>query len=248
MHTATTSPAPANSLRAEWARFADFLRRPTLPRKARPARFSSLLPVARLLALDILVMGLLLAAAGLAMSAGIALPETALAGVELGPAIVFAVVVVAPVAEEVLFRGWLSGRPGHVLAILALLAGGLVLSTDLTRSDAALNLGAIAVAVASLLGALLALVLLRRRDAMGWFRRAFPVLFWLSCAIFASVHLLNFAEEEVLLVVPLVLPQFAVATMLGYLRVRYGLWTSMLLHMLHNGAFVGIVLLASEAA
>jgi len=36
--------------------------------------------------------------------------------------------------------------------------------------------------------------------------------------------------------------------MLGYLRVRYGLWSSILLHMLHNGAFISLVLLAGSAA
>lgn len=248
MNTATTSPGPANSLAAEWSRFGSFLKHPHLPGRSARARLSGAIPALRLLVLDILVMAALLAVGGLAMSVGVDLPETALSGVDLGAAIVFAVVVVAPIAEELLFRGWLSGRPGHVLAILLILGGGLVLSSDLTRSDAAINLKAIGVAVASLLGAALALILLRRREPLGWFRRVFPVLFWLSCALFAAVHILNFAEENMLLVLPLVLPQFAVGTMLGYLRVTYGLWTSILLHMLHNGAFVALVLLASRTA
>ncbi len=248
MNTATTSLGPANSLGAEWLRFARFLRHPALPDRAAGAGLATLVPVARLLALDVLVMAILLGVSGLVMAAGISLPETALAGVDIGPAIILAVVLVAPVAEELLFRGWLSGRPGHVLALLAVLAGGAIFSTDLARSTGGINFKAIAVVAASLVAAMLAIVLLRRRGAMGWFQRGFPLLFWLSCALFAGAHVLNFAEENMLLVVPLVLPQFAVGTMLGYLRVRYGLLAGMLLHMLHNGAFIAIVLLASKAA
>jgi membrane protease YdiL (CAAX protease family) len=37
-------------------------------------------------------------------------------------------------------------------------------------------------------------------------------------------------------------------TILGYTRVHYGLWASVLLHMLHNGAIIALVLAASSAA
>ena len=43
---------------------------------------------------------------------------------------------------------------------------------------------------------------------------------------------------------PLVSPQLVVGSILGYVRVHYGLWASMMLHGLHNGAAVGAVLLA----
>ena len=46
---------------------------------------------------------------------------------------------------------------------------------------------------------------------------------------------------------PLVLPQFVIGAILGYTRVTYGLWASILLHALHNGAFISLVLLASSA-
>ena len=47
---------------------------------------------------------------------------------------------------------------------------------------------------------------------------------------------------------PLVLPQLVTGTMLGYLRVHYGLWASIMLHALNNGAFISLVLLASSGA
>ena len=39
-----------------------------------------------------------------------------------------------------------------------------------------------------------------------------------------------------------------IGAILGYTRVTYGLWASILLHALHNGAFISLVLLASSAA
>ena len=43
-------------------------------------------------------------------------------------------------------------------------------------------------------------------------------------------------------VLPFTLPQFVVGLMLGHLRVRYGLWASVLLHAMHNGLFVLLLL------
>ncbi|MBX7481569.1 CPBP family glutamic-type intramembrane protease [Qipengyuania qiaonensis] len=247
MTVATTSLAPANSTRGEWARFGAFLIRPVLPDRAEPFRLSHAVPVMRLLLLDLLVMGLLLSIAGLAMLSGIDIPETALAGMEMGAMLVVFAVLVAPITEEAMFRGWVSGRPGHVLAVLILGAAALVMTSDLTRSEAEVNWKAIAVAGTALVGAILAVILLRNRGAMGWFQRLFPLFFWISCALFAAIHLLNFAEAEWWTILPLVLPQFSVGMMLGYLRVNYGLWSSMLLHILHNGAFISLVLLATGA-
>ena len=243
MHAATTSLAPANSMRGEWTQFAAFLKRPALPARAPRPRLGSLGAVWRLFLLDLAVMGVLLGIAGLVMSTGITVPETALAGIEIGPAVVFAVVVFAPVVEEIAFRGWLSGRPGHVMALIVLLGAGLA-AIMLSGNG---TIYAALVGGAGLLAALAILFALRRRAAMGWFARFFPVLFWLSTLAFASVHLFNFPAEDMAMALPLVLPQFATGTMLGYLRVHYGLWASVLLHLLHNGAFISLVLLAGSA-
>ncbi len=247
MTVATTSLAPANSTRGEWARFGAFLTRPVLPERAEPFRLANAAAVLRLLLLDLIVMGGLVAIAGLVMSSGIDIPNTALAGMELGPLLVFFAVLVAPIAEEVIFRGWVSGRPGHVLAILILGAAALAMSSDATYSEEAVNWKAISLATAAIVGAILAIVLLRRRGAMGWFQHIFPLLFWISCLLFAGVHLMNFSGNEWWTILPLVLPQLSVGTMLSYLRVNYGLWSSMLLHILHNSAFISVVLLASGA-
>lgn len=255
MDAGTTSLAPANSTRGEWSQFAAFLKRPVLPARAPMPRLASLAAVLRLFVLDVLVMAALLAVAGAVMSSGIEVPKTALADMEIGADIALAVIFFAPLAEEFAFRGWLSGRPGHVLAVLlgSLVALGTTVLLFATATGPAESMGAIGPAAlkggaAGLVVAGLTVFLLRHRDAMGWFQRLFPLLFWLSAVGFASVHLFNFKSEEMMMALPLVLPQFVTGTILGYLRVNYGLWASVLLHALHNGAFIGLVLLAGSSA
>lgn len=251
MHAATTSLAPANSTRGEWALFATFLKHPTLPARAPLPRRTSLVAVLRLLLLDLAVMGVLLAAAGAVMALGVDMPETALANVTIDAAIVVAVVLVAPLLEELAFRSWLSGRPGHILGLIAALPAGalatLAFGQISTGSLGQIWLGAAVGMAAGALAALVTVYALRRRAAMGWFQRIFPLLFWISTLAFACIHLLNFPADQIAMALPLVLPQFATGMMLGYLRVNYGLWASILLHALHNGAFISLVLLASGA-
>lgn len=251
MNAETTSLAPANSTRGEWGQYARFLKRPALPDRAPMPRLSSLGAVFRLFALDLVLMSALLAIAGAVMATGVDVPETALAGMEIGGGILFAVVVVAPLAEEIIFRGWLSGRPGHILGLIAAvpvtIAAAAAFSLAGGQSLGQIWLGALVAVLAGLATALGIVFWLRRHTAMGWFQRFFPLFFWLSTLAFSLVHVFNFEPEQMIMALPLVLPQFVTGTMLGYLRVNYGLWSSILLHMLHNGAFISLVLLAGSA-
>ena len=255
MNVETTSLAPANSTRGEWGRYARFLKRPVLPDRAPMPRASSLAAVLRLFILDLVLMSALLAIAGAVMATGVDVPETALAGMEIGGGILFAVVVVAPLAEEIIFRGWLSGRPGHILALIAFGIGAVGLTTLLAATGFsygtdALESGLVGMGLGIIGGTVLALAVLfflRGTGAMDWFQRFFPLFFWLSTLAFSLVHVFNFKPEQIAMALPLVLPQFVTGTMLGYLRVNYGLWASILLHVMHNGAFISLVLLAGSA-
>ena len=249
MTDATTSLVAAPSARAEWTAFRRFLARPRLPERAAPFSGSSLAAILRMFGLDILLMAALALIAGAVMATGFELPDTALAGMEITPWLAFAVVAGAPFLEEIVFRGWLSGRPGHVLAIAIIAVGIVILTqTSLTRSDGPVNLKAIGTSLAMFAGAGFALFALRGRGAMDWFQRAFPLFFWLSTLAFACVHLFNFDEGALWVLLPLVLPQFVLGSILGYLRVNYGLWSSMVLHALHNGTALGLVWIGTNYA
>lgn len=235
-------PTRAARLRppARWAAWAAFVRRPALPARADPGPVPGLRAVLALFALDLAIMAALFAALGLALALGYAPPEHMLGELEFTPLLALAVVIGAPMGEETVFRGWLSGRPGHLLAVAALVLGGAVAALAGSGVIAGVALAAAAVA------APVQLWLFRTRPAIGWFRRRFAWFFWASALLFAAVHLTNFASAGLALL-PLVLPQFALALLLGYLRVHHGLWSAMLLHMLHNATFVGLMSAGSGA-
>jgi membrane protease YdiL (CAAX protease family) len=198
----------------------------------------------RIYVLDLLAMLALVLLASVAVAAGMYIPAPAIAGIEFDALVILGVIAVAPVLEELVFRSWLSGRPGHGLAVLALAAGGI--------GFALLHTGAmvvsLAVLAAGLLTAIAAPVVLRGAPPMRWFAHGFAVFYWLSVLAFALVHLTNFSSGTILVLLPLVLPQFVLGILLGYVRVRIGLWGAMLLHGLHNAsalALAGMVMAAT---
>lgn len=231
---------------AAWRGFWGFLRHPALPDRATgigPAGFGA---VARLFALDLLLMGLLIGSFGVLTLFGVELPEHALEQLEIGPVLIVFILVGAPIGEEILFRGWLSGRPGHVLALAALIGGAVLASVAVAvLSEAAGGLAAPGLLVAAVALAIALPWACRRRPAWAWFQRHFRWFYLGSALAFASIHLFNFGEGATALLLPLTLPQFVLGLILGYLRVRHGLWASMLLHALHNALFIGLVLAAT---
>lgn len=249
MTSESTSLASRETTREQWAHYFAFVRKPDLPLAPERSFKAGMGAILQILALDFAAMSALLVIAAIVMAVGFELPQTALAGLKIDWRLAVMVVVVAPLLEEILFRGWLSGKPGHLLAIAILLLGGMIaamLPGAMTAQAAHLpvitaSLGAVALAVAGL-------IILRRRGPMHWFRAIFPIPFWLSTLAFATVHLLNFDEGNLVALLPLVLPQFILGTMLGYLRVNYGLWSSITLHALHNGLIIAVVAVASAGA
>src|SRR4051794_15662521 len=103
-----TGPVLARWTPAEWREFAAFLRRPVLPQHVTGIRLAALGATLRLFALDLLLMGSLIAIAALATALGFHLPENAIDSLDLGPLWLTIIVVVAPLAEELVFRSWLS--------------------------------------------------------------------------------------------------------------------------------------------
>ncbi|QPC98439.1 CPBP family glutamic-type intramembrane protease [Qipengyuania soli] len=239
--------APANSLRGEWSRFFAFLKRPTLPDRAAPMQQSSFIAVGRMLVLDLIIMVVLLGAAFGVMALGVNIPKTAISGMDMTPQLAFAAIVFAPVAEEIAFRSWLSGRPGHVLFIILALVALAIVGASGAASAQQVNPVTGGIALVVFLAGLVGLWVLRGRDAMGWFQKLFPLFYWFSAIAFAGIHLLNFSVENMATILPLVLPQFVIGLVLGYLRVNYGLWSNIMLHMLHNAAFITLVAVAGSA-
>ena len=242
----TTSLPSLTTTREEWNGYFSFVRSPRLPEHGAANFRGGLAALPRMVALDIAAMMVLVGIAFLVVALGVELPSTALAGLEIDWQLAFTIVIFAPLTEELAFRGWLSGKPGHVLALLLVLGGGVaaaMLAVGATGEAATLRAG-LAVIAAIVLAAI-SIFVLRGRPAMRWFSAIFPALFWLSTAAFASIHLFNYEEGSLLPLLPLVLPQFILGTILAYMRVNYGLWTCIVLHAIHNGLIISAVAAAS---
>jgi hypothetical protein len=147
------------------------------------------------------------------------------------------VVGIAPVLEEVLFRGWQSGRPRAFVLLIGAIVLGALLVTVRPENIALTGSGLLAGALATAAG----WFVLRRRAAMGWFAHGFPVIFYLGAALFALPHMFNYPQVT-LLTLPLVLPQAWAGLTLGYLRQRIGLIGSILAHAASNGLMLGVAL------
>jgi membrane protease YdiL (CAAX protease family) len=223
--------------------FLDFLRRPVLPERVTGVRLSALGATLRLFALDLAIMTLLVSVALVAWVLGFTLPSSAVGELKLGTGLIALIVVLAPIGEELIFRSWLSGRPGHVAAGAVLLAAiGYLLMADL-KAHPLLLLGALAGGLVLAIGLAVGL---RRRAPFALFARNFAWFFFASAAAFALVHLSNYSSGAAPVLLPLVLPQLLVGLILGYARVTYGLWSNILLHVMHNGLLIGPVMLIAS--
>jgi membrane protease YdiL (CAAX protease family) len=148
-------------------------------------------------------------------------------------------VLVFPIAEEVIFRGWLTGRPRALwLLAMALIVGALLVPVTLGWHDQLASLGVIAAAIAAVAGWWL---LRKRTDPPRWFGRSFGVWFYLSVAVFGFAHMANYPRLS-WAVVPMVCPQLWAGLVFGYLRMRHGLLASMLAHALSNAALAAALL------
>lgn len=145
-------------------------------------------------------------------------------------------VLIAPVAEEMVFRGWQTGRP-RALWLLAC-SGLFALLVVGTKAIPPLVLAGslLALAVAALVG----WIILRKRQTPVRYRAAYPLVFWIVALLFAGVHLTNYPSVS-LWSLPMVLPQFWAALMLGFTRQRIGLPAAMLQHMGANAATMALV-------
>ena len=252
MDDESTSPVAVsgepNSLTGEWARVRAFVARPRLPDPVEPRPSHPVAALLRVFLLDLALMATLAIIAAIVIASGIELPESSLANLAVTPGLIAAILIVAPVGEEIAFRGWLSGRKRDVLACVVFL-GGMGATAWLGASDMT---GAAIWSIAALTFTLGLTVILfwtaRHRPAMRWFSGLFPLLYWLSTLAFACVHLFNFEEGALFVLLPLVLPQFVLGALLGYMRVTYGLGTSIVLHALHNGTAMALVALATVTA
>lgn len=221
-------------IRAALTEFATFLRNP------RPMLASGLNAdgaVARWLVLSVLqiaVLGLVVMPLILTWQKAFGLPSpNAFDG--LSPLALWGgAVLLAPLLEELFFRGWMSGRPAALWLIMIAIVG-LALFAAFGWS---VPWAAGVVVLATVTAAVVAWFRTRRNlQVPEAFTRVFPVLFYLVTALFALMHVFNYPQISAV-VFPMVLPQFWSGLMLGYIRVRLGLLAAILAHVASNAVML----------
>lgn len=151
----------------------------------------------------------------------------------------FGFLLFAPVIEELLWRGWLSGRVAALrFALYGFAALGLMTAGWLAEGDAATFL-AFAGVVAALAG-LAHWLATRGRDTAvpAWFTRNFRWLVWGSSLSFGLIHLGNYEPLASPFGVLVVLPHMIGGLLLAYVRTRLGLAAAMLHHATYNAVFL----------
>lgn len=70
----------------------------------------------------------------------------------------------------------------------------------------------------------------------------YSYIFYLSAFVFAMIHISNYEfSAKILIISPIILmPQFIIGLLLGFLRVKFGLMWGFYLHSLHNLIFLSI--------
>lgn len=155
---------------------------------------------------------------------------------QITPGLLLGALVFAPIVEELLFRGGLR-RVDYTLGLGPLLVAAMLMPWNRW------TLAALAAAALAML-AIHTLLARRARHRPGLrfrcgrrFVRHYAWVFWLYTLAFALAHVGNYewSNPRTALVTPaLVLPQLVIGTSLGYIRLRDGLRSSMLMHLLVN--------------
>jgi Type II CAAX prenyl endopeptidase Rce1-like len=145
-------------------------------------------------------------------------------------------IIIAPVMEEVMFRGFFTtNKWGFLLAFGGLYAGISVLLPQTLMT--------------SLLQLMIVISFLFYNQAIQKLILSnYLVVSYLSINIFALAHLSNYRNLNTLwyLIPIVVLPQYVGAMLFTYIRNKYGLIASIYTHALHNGMlFLGAIIFIS---
>jgi membrane protease YdiL (CAAX protease family) len=151
----------------------------------------------------------------------------------------FYALLLAPLLEEALYRGWLSGRA----AALRFAAFGFAAEACFIGSlwagaawEGALAAAGVAIALAGFVQWLMT----RERDTAvpAWFTRHFAALVWASSLLFAAIHLGNYETLTHPLGLLVVTPQLIGGLCLAYVRTRLGLRAAIAHHAAYNALFL----------
>jgi len=154
-----------------------------------------------------------------------------------------AIVLVAPLLEELAYRAFLSTAPPAVFIGLAFFLCytflGIRINLEHPRAISTIRhyfAPFWALVPASLVS--LALYVYARDVVLGFFRRHGIWVFWVSCVLFGVEHAEVYSSTLTWWALVLVLPQFLVGVGLAYIRIAFGLRWSIATHLAYDGLIV----------
>jgi membrane protease YdiL (CAAX protease family) len=148
--------------------------------------------------------------------------------------VILAMVILGPLIEEIMFRGWLSGTwrafVGSAL-FLGIVFAGAPLATELaggSRAVAQISLGMIGVFLLSLFSPIDA------GQPLPTYRQSFPYIFWAQGVAFGLLHFQNVSGVPSVIAILSTLPFVLCAWIWGYARIVIGLRAAVILHAAYN--------------
>ncbi len=149
--------------------------------------------------------------------------------------VILIVVIVGPIAEELVFRVWIIGTARWLVLVSGLIGwivgSHLLKQFGLVDSTQSATIGLIAIIV---LAVLAGLIRLWKAPVPAWYLKVFPLVFWGQALLFGFVHVFNYAGDNPAALLPFVLPQLVGGLIWGYARIRYGWWSNIIMHMAYN--------------
>lgn len=143
----------------------------------------------------------------------------------------FLIVLLAPVYEEILFRSLLKIKKINAILFVIVISG--IIFYDSTKSNTA-YIVFFSIILIMLLSALL---VLKKDRIKSFVEKHFAYLFYSSASLFGLLHATNFSGDPwKLIAFSFVLggPQIVLGIILGYIRMNYGLFYSILFHTVVN--------------
>jgi membrane protease YdiL (CAAX protease family) len=151
----------------------------------------------------------------------------------------FYALLIAPLLEEAVYRGWLTGRVAALRFALFGFAAEVCFILSLRVSEQWVMPLALIGAGIAMVG-FVKWVTTRERDIAvpAWFTRHFHWLVWGSSLFFALIHLGNYEQLTHPLGLLVVMPQLIGGLLLAYVRTRLGLRAAMIHHASYNALYL----------
>ena len=147
--------------------------------------------------------------------------------------------IILPVVEEFIFRYFLNTFWGSFFIFFGSIALSLPLLFSIDNKITTQVISPFIILIAIFIFIRINNSSLSKTKAAAFLNKYYPLFFYIICVSFGLVHLSNYYFNRHIIILPftLVLPQIFMGMVFTYLRLRYGILSSIFLHILNNTFF-----------